>query len=254
MVEIVYILGSTRSGTSALRNGLNETRFSGYGEGHLAPIIIDAINAVRNHGASGIGAKVPGNGLNQLQPHVLIRHLVAGYERYLVRQLGSESLLDKTPTITPIAAAPDLNRFHQNPRFIHCSRRHIDNILSKQKKFPEQTLEQHCREWAGCNLKWREVRGLLNDNYLAFDFHDLASDPEGTAERIAGYLSLDASDTARLTSYLVNERPESRGDRDLTQFVKLDDTGWSETEKQTFLAICGTLGQQMGYGLDTYFA
>lgn len=254
MVEIVYVLGSTRSGTSALRNGLAETRFSGYGEGHLVPVIVDLVNSVRNHSANGVGAKVPGNGLHALQTHVLIRHLVAGYERYLVRQLQSESLLDKTPTITPISAAPDLNRFHQNPRFIHCSRRHIDNILSKQRKFPDRTLEQHCREWTDCNRKWLDVREQLEGNYLAFDFHDLVTDPVSTAERIAAYLSLDSGDTERLSHYLVTGRPETEPGRDLSRFVKLGDTGWSETEVQTFLAICGTLGQQMGYGLESYYA
>lgn len=179
---------------------------------------------------------------------------MAGYERYLVQQLHSESLLDKTPTITPIAAAPDLNLFHQNPRFIHCSRRHIDNILSKQKKFPEQTLEQHCREWTDCNRKWREVREQLDGNFLAFDFHDLATDPAGTAQRIGDYLALDSGDIARLADYLATERPETDPGRDLTRFATLDETGWSEAETQTFLAICGTLGQQMGYGLDSYWA
>ena len=114
MVEIVYILGSTRSGTSALRNGLGETRFSGYGEGHLTPILKDIVTSVYHHKEDGVGAGVPGNGMFQLRENVLLRHLFHGYEQYLVKQVGTQSLMDKTPTISPILAAPQLNLFHQN--------------------------------------------------------------------------------------------------------------------------------------------
>ena len=39
MTTILYILGSTRSGTSALRNAIAGTRYKGFGEGHLVPIL-----------------------------------------------------------------------------------------------------------------------------------------------------------------------------------------------------------------------
>lgn len=254
MIEIVYILGSTRSGTSALRNALAETRFKGYGEGHLAPILVDLIRNVRQHKATGLGAGVEGNGLNRLRENPLLRRMIRGYERYLAEEVQSESILDKTPTIVPIRAAPDLNRFHDKPYFLHCARRHVDNIASKQKKFPDRTLEQHCREWADCNLAWLDVRPQLEGNCLSFDFFDIAVDPEGMAGKIGAYLRLTPAEVAAVGAYLDRQRPQASADRDLTRFLKLSETGWTEAEQERFRAICGPVGERIGYGYDTYFA
>lgn len=254
MIEILYILGSTRSGTSALRNALSKTRYKGFGEGHLVPILDDIVRTVRTHRIDGLGARTPGNGLFDLRENVLIRHLFHGYEGYLSSVLESEMLMDKTPTITPIRFAPELNRFHQAPRFIHCARRHVDNIQSKLKKFPDRTLEQHCQEWAACNAAWLDVKKQLEDNFLAFDFYDLVTDQAGTSRRIAEYLGLDAQETTAMTEYLISQRPQGATDRDLTQFLKLSEMGWSDQEKEAFVEICGPVGELLGYGFEDYFA
>ncbi|MEL7125147.1 MAG: sulfotransferase [Pseudomonadota bacterium] len=253
MIEIVYVLGSTRSGTSALRNGLAETRFAGYGEGHLVPILQDMIRAVRSHKSDGLGAQVEGNGLHQMRENVMLRHLFHGYEQYLATQIKTNSLMDKTPTIAPIQLAPDLDTFHQKPYFIHCARRHLDNVQSKIKKFPDRTLEQHCREWAECNMTWLRVKDRLGSNYLAFDFYDLATDPERIAGQIGTYLELSAEDTAALGAYLVSKRPQAAADRDLTQFLRLSEIDWTDDEKQIFDDICSPVGELLGYGMEDYF-
>lgn len=254
MIEVLYILGSTRSGTSALRNAVGKTRYKGYGEGHLVPILDDIARTVRTHRIDGLGARTPGNGLFELRENVLLRHLFHGYEGYLSSVLGSNTIMDKTPTITPIRFAPDLNRFHQAPRFIHCARRHVDNIQSKLKKFPERNLEGHSQEWAACNLAWLEVKEQLEGNYVAFDFYDLVTDQVGTTARIASYLGLDEAETAAMNEYLVSQRPQGASDRDLTQFLKLSDMSWSQEEKQRFMDICGPVGERLGYGFESYFA
>jgi Sulfotransferase family len=254
MIEILYVLGSTRSGTSALRNGLAETRFAGYGEGHLVPVLDDMIRMVRRHKAEGLGAHVEGNGLFQLRENVILRHLFHGYEQYLVSQIGARHLMDKTPTIVPIQMAPDLNTFHQKPYFVHCARRHVDNVQSKLKKFPDRTVEQHCREWADCNLAWLSARDRLEGNFVDFDFHDLATDPAAIAARIGDYIALSAEDVEAFTAYLISQRPQASADRDLTRFLKLSDMDWSDDDKQVFTDICGPVGERLGYGLEDYYS
>jgi len=253
MVKVTYILGSTRSGTSALRNALGETRYSGYGEGHLTPILGDILATVRRHREEGLGAKVPGNGLFMMRENVMIRHLFHGYERYLMTEIGSEWIMDKTPTISPILLAPELNVFHQEVTFLHCARRHVDNVQSKIKKFPDRTLEQHCQEWAACNQAWLQVRDRLQGNYLDFDFYDLATNPEATAQKIGTYLGLDAEEIGKMSAYLVSQRPQAEATRDVTKFLTLDDTGWSDEEKETFVRICEPVGQRLGYGMEEYW-
>lgn len=254
MKEIVYVLGTTRSGTSALRNALALTRFRGYGEGHLAPILTDLISVVRRHKVGGLGADVEGTGLNLLRENVLLRHLFHGYEVYLSGEIGALSLIDKTPTIVPIEAAVELNTLHKNPHFIHCARRHVDNVHSKIKMFPGVPFAEHCHEWAACNASWLMVRERLDGNFLDFDFYDLATRPAEIGAKIGAYLALDEQDTGKVADYLVSQRPQSsQVDRDLTRFLKLKDTGWTEEQKADFLAICGPIGKRLGYGYEDYF-
>ncbi len=254
MITIAYILGSTRSGTSALRNALVETRYFGYGEGHLVPVLSDIIQSVLHHKTEGLGATVSGNGLHNMNPHEILRHLFRGYELYFSGQIGSEFLVDKTPTITPIRMAPDLNAFHQNPRFIHCTRRHLDNVQSKRKKFPDQPFRQQCREWSDCNLAWLDVKERLDGNFLAFDFHDLVSDPAQIAVQVGEYLDLNADEIAAFSAYLIAKRPQANPDRDLMQFLKLSEMDWTDEEKQIFTNICSPVGEKLGYSMESYYA
>jgi hypothetical protein len=253
-LQIVYILGSTRSGTSALRNAIATTRFAGYGEGHLVPLLQKIVEDVRDAKATGIGHDVQGNGVAAMRENILIRHFFFGYELYLERTLDASFIIDKTPTIDPIRFAPELNKFHQDAKFLHCSRRHVDNIISKQKKFPKRSVEQHSVEWAHCNLAWLESREKLNGNFVQFDFHDLTNFTEDISEKIGDYLNLDKGEKTSLLNYLVGMRPETEEKRDLRSFAKLSETPWSEEERDAFVNICNPIGERLGYGMETYFS
>jgi len=253
-IQLLYILGSTRSGTSALRNAISETRYAGYGEGHLVPMLQGLISVVRHHKHEGVGCDTSGNGLFLMKEHVMIRHLVHAYEMYLRESIGVSTILDKTPTVDPISAAPDLNNFHEAPRFIHCSRRHIDNILSKQKKFPDASFVKQCTEWARCNSAWMDSKTKLSGNYVDFDYFDLVNDTRETCKRIGTYLELDNQEIDAMVNYLVSKRPEGAPGRDLTRFKKLSETPWSDEQREQFQAICGEVGEQLGYGMEEYFA
>lgn len=256
MTTILYILGSTRSGTSALRNAIAGTRYKGFGEGHLVPILSEIIASVRRNAKSGLGAEVPGNGLSSLKPDALIKKLFAGYEHYLSDQLHATHIVDKTPTIAPILAAPDLAAYHSNAKFIHCSRRHLDNIQSKVKKFPDKSLENHAREWTDCHQAWFAARQILTDrgqDFLEVNFYEMAEDPSGAAEKIGAYLGFEAEEIAYVESYLQSQRPQANKDRDLTKFLKLSDLEWSEADKRRFLEITAHVGRTLGYGLERYY-
>lgn len=256
MTTILYILGSTRSGTSALRNAIAGTRYKGYGEGHLVPILSEIVASVRRNGQSGIGANIPGNGLSSLKPDDLIKTLFAGYEAYLADQLKATHIVDKTPTIAPIFAAPDLAAYHSKAKFIHCSRRHLDNIQSKVKKFPDKSLENHAREWTDCHQAWFAARNTLEaqgQDFLEINFYEMAADPAGAAKKIGDYLELDDAEVTYVESYLLSQRPQANKDRDLTQFLKLSELPWDDADKRRFVEITSHVGSTLGYGLEHYF-
>jgi len=254
MTTVCYILGSTRSGTSALRNAIWQTRFKGYGEGHIVPILRDLINSIDAHRQSGVGTKVPGNALYNIERDRLIRSLFAGYEQYLTEVLHSTYVIDKTPTIDPIKIASELNYFHRDAKFIFCSRRHVDNVASKIKKFPGGSFQSHCAEWTACNLAWRDAKGKLEGNYLEFDYHSLVNTPTEICQSIATYLELTNLEASRMLEYLISKRPDSSINSDNNGHLRLDQLHWSEEQKQDFLRICDPVGRLFGYGINTYFS
>jgi hypothetical protein len=255
LIRIVYILGTTRSGTSAIRNALATTRYRGYGEGHLVEVLTDTIASVRNVARGSEAAKVQGNGVSALRERVLIRHFFHAYERYLVENLGATFLLDKTPNIHPIAHAPDLLAFHQSAKFIHCARRHVDNLQSKRRKFRATPFANQCLEWAECLRAWEKAKPQLGDAWIEFDHHHLVTDREATCARIAALLDLDAAETQKMVEYLESERPQaSAPGAELDRFLKFSEVDWPDEDKDTFLKLCGPEGDRMGYGLETYWA
>ena len=130
----------------------------------------------------------------------------------------------------------------------------MDNVQSKIKKFSDRSLEEHCREWADCNLAWQRTRENLDGNFVEFDFYDLATDPEGTARKIGDYIQLSDEEVAAFSGYLVSKRPQAQADRDLTKFLKLSEVDWTDEEKEIFERICGPVGEMMGYGMEEYYA
>ncbi len=250
--SIVYVLGTTRSGTSALRGALFQTRFKGYGEGHMDPLLTRLSEAVSAHADAADPAL--GNAWSKLNEEALKKALFKGYEAYLSAEVKSDFLLDKTPTRGAIRAAPALNRLHTDPYFIFCARRHVDNVQSKRKKFPGMSFAACCREWAFCNADWQEARGALDGNFLEFDFAELVTKPEEIVGRIADYLGMNRPrERENMRVFLSARRPQGSTDRDLTRFLKLSETGWSDAEKAQFKEICGPVGDAMGYGYESYF-
>lgn len=253
MVEICYILGTTRSGTSALRNALAQTKFKGPGEGHLVPLLEDILGVVHKQKTSGLGADSSGNGLFRMSEHEMSISIFLGYEQYLQKTYGSEFIVDKTPTIEPIKFSPYLNRFHSSAKFIHCARRHIDNIISKRKKFSEVPFDIHCREWTDCSLAWEEKKRHLSGNFIEFDYVDLVNDVIGVSIRVADYLGLTEEERNIFSNYIGIQRPEGSKETDLGRVARFSDVEWTSKEKMDFMHICGPRGLQLGYGLDCYF-
>ncbi len=252
MVEFLYILGSTRSGTSALRNAIYQTKYKGFGEGHTVPILIAIIKEIYR-AKSNPAADVNGNALNALDAEQLISALFQAYENHQAEAVKSRFILDKTPNVIPIENAATLLRHHTRARFVHCSRRHIDNIDSKVRKFPQHPFRNHCIEWAKCIAAWQEAKVGLRGHYVDFDYYYLVNDVEGTAARIADLLELEKGEVLAMANYLKTERPQASPDRELVKYIKFSEVTWSDEDRDIFTRVCVPVGKSLGYGLESYF-
>ncbi|MEP5625279.1 MAG: hypothetical protein ABJP82_22135, partial [Hyphomicrobiales bacterium] len=86
-----------------------------------------------------------------------------------------------------------------------------------------------------------------------FDFFDLVSDTKSISTQVGNYLDLDEEEVVSFQVYLDQKRPEAATGRDLTKFLKLSSVDWTDSEKESFVNICGPVGDRLGYGMEEYF-
>ena len=247
----VYLVGSTRSGTSALRNAICETRYSGAGEGHFIGILLRLHNAITTHyrlhaAALSEGtmlAKVP-----QREMHMNVNNL---YRQISAKYLPGDYVLDKTPNAEPLLAIQYIEQLWPVVRFIFCRRRGIDNVLSKQRKWPKKSFESHCREWVQMLDLWEAHSKNLKSPWLEIEFFNLENSMAEIAHRLGDFLELEEDEVARMLQYLKTNRPQ--GLSNPQSYCSLAETGWSEDQIQMFIEICGRTMEKYNYGLVDYW-
>ena len=96
--------------------------------------------------------------------------------------------LDKTPTLEMVRASVLMRELWPNARFIFMKRRVIENLLSRRRKFPHGTTENHYSDWAAVMTAWLAVREKLGGAALEIDHRQLVVDPQEVASLIAAFL------------------------------------------------------------------
>lgn len=172
--------------------------------------------------------------------------------RGIVEKYSPEAfIVDKTPTIEPLYALEHIQGMWPDAKFIYCRRRGIDNVMSKQRKWPDRPFENHCREWAAVNDLWDEKKKSLRSEWIEVDFFDLFDNGQEVAGRIGKLLALTSAEIELSANRLGATRPQDSSS-DMT-FVRLSDTGWTDEQSNLFTRICGATMERCGYGLAEYW-
>lgn len=249
----VFILGPARSGTSAITLGLlGSGRYVGTGEGHLLPLAyallatIDRYYQGRARDAETSLGRVP----------------VAGFQKFirrgfvqLMRDLFPTAYwLDKTPTVEMVRATPLMQELWPNARFIFMKRRVIENVLSRQRKFPDGTTDQHYSDWAAVMTAWLAVREKLAGAALEVEHRQVILDPEAAASSIVEFLDMPDAAAKALQRYLASTRPEQT-DQNFGATYTFEHLSLNDDEARHMKAICDPLMTAYGYSYDdSYFA
>ena len=244
----VFILGSARSGTSAIAHALlAATRYQGYEEGHLldvlAPLMVDLetfYNSKSDEWTAGRNtaiARVPKKFVEDGLHHVVVTAM---------RGLFPSGLwLDKTPSANMVHLAPTFREIWPDARFIFMNRRAIENVASRLRKF-SYDFAYNCREWAATMEAWTMVRDELGGVTLEIDQLALLRQPATIASHVADLLGLDATEQHRLAQQLTLERPQQTASG--AEPIKgIDEQGWIPEWKQAFEEICGPMMDRFGY-------
>lgn len=244
----VFILGSARSGTSAMTHALlAATKYRGSEEGHLldilAPLAVevrkfydskaDEWNGARNTMVARVPRRFVEDGLNHLA-------VVA------TRELFPDGFwLDKTPNANMIHLVPRFREIWPNARFIFMKRRGIENVASRLRKF-SYDFAHNCREWARSMEAWLSVREKVSGVALEVDQLALLQRPQEVAWHVAALLSLETVERDRLAQQFAHERPQ-RTAAALDVVCGIEEQSWKPEWRAAFEEICGPMMDRFGY-------
>ncbi len=250
MKSILFVLGSTRSGTSAIRNALALTRYNGAGEGHTIEMLGALWDAIDTHFRTYSAALQEGTMLAEWNREEFWADITNAYFAQIRAVFPGLYYLDKTPNISPIRNLALIEKNFPDPSFVFCRRRGIDNVFSKARKWPETDFLIHCEEWRDIMNLWDETKPQLSRPWTEVEYLDLYVQPHKVADSIGKFLSLSPGDVEQILTHLLENRPPRLRE---DSAMSLDDTGWSDEQKRTFLEVCGPTMQRCGYGYYEYW-
>jgi hypothetical protein len=245
----VFILGSARSGTTAMMQALRASgRYAGFNEGHLLPLFTRFDHVITNHYARSKRDAAPG--MNTLIANVTQQRMMDAVQSSFVEVIRATFptgyWLDKTPGPEMVRAAPLLLRMWPNARIIFMKRRPVDNIESRRRKFPSIEFQDHCRLWADSMMSWHAIRAALSTVSIEIDQATLAREPESGTAAVTALLQLDGAQAGRVLASLSNDRPQRTG-KSITTTVALDSVDWTPAQRDIFISLCGEAMTLFGY-------
>jgi hypothetical protein len=239
----VFILGATRSGTSALAQAVTQnTRYVGPAEGHVLDLIWALTATVdrfyqerapeRSMERRTLIAEIPASFFTDGLKHLFVELARAKFP--------SGYWLDKTLRPEMIRAAPLLRDIWPDAKFIFLRRDPIDNIVSGRRKFPDRSFASLCHNWADSVRAWNVVRDQIAPNGIEVDQATLATSPGDMVRGLSDLIGLTQAEADRVLQSLKVDRPE----RTSPVFAARDtaeSAGWTSEQISTFTTICGPL-------------
>jgi hypothetical protein len=249
----VFILGPARSGTSAMTLALLESgAYIGTGEGHLLPLAHALVGTIDQYYQRGV--EDPNTLLGKVPIAAFQKLIRRSFVRMAADLFPTRRWLDKTPTVEMVRASVLMKELWPNARFIFMKRRVIENVLSRQRKFPQDDTERHYSDWLAVMRGWLAVREQLGDSALEVEHRQLVLEPGAVVSTIAEFLQLPQDAAARFRSYLTERRPEQT-DSDFGAVYSIERLGLNEYDATRLRVACDPIMHALGYSYsESYFS
>jgi Sulfotransferase family len=246
----VFIVGSARSGTSALVDGLMSVGYQGYREGMLLSLIFKISQLTEQHfKVFGKGKKR--NMLASVDKDKLKDALFQVFKDTVTELNPTPPWLDKTGSPEMIRSIPHILKLWPDAAVVFAKRRGIENVLSRIKKFPAHDFEHHCQSWAANMTAWRRIRTQLpQDAFVEVDQQDMIQQPEKVAEALTKLLRMPENQQRRLAATFQSKRPQQTEKDSAKRVYSLKTSGFSEEQAATFLNLCKEEMEAFGYSTD----
>ncbi|HUO54702.1 MAG TPA: sulfotransferase [Rhodoblastus sp.] len=245
----VFIIGSPRSGTSALAAGMLSAGYHGFREGNFLSLMTTLGRLVDRHFTT-FGNDGPQVLASVVDKRELVKAVAGVFRDIVNRHNPNPPWFDKTGNPEMIEAVPTLLDLWPEAVFIFAKRRALENIVSRLKKFPAHNFEYHCRDWARNMEAWRLMRSNIpQDKFLEVDQQDLIRDPRAAAAGIGRLLGLAESQIAAMSGLFQMDRPQETEAGTAQRVLALADL-WDEPKRNLFERICGPEMRAYGYSFD----
>jgi len=243
----IFIVGSPRSGTSALAKALLNIGYKGYHEGNFLPLLSILDRAVDRH--MEVNGKPHPFVLAAQVDRNYLKDRIADIFKEIADKLNPSPLwFDKSGNVDMIRAIPTLRRLWPESVYIFAKRRAIENVISRVKKFPLRDFEYHCIDWGRNMAAWREMREQLPaDVYTEVDQQDLVRNTTKVCSRLADLLRLEPAQAEKLAKTFKTIRPQETQKGSAEATYALDDLGWSDAQLAIFREHCIPEMELYGY-------
>ena len=258
--NVVFVVGSPRSGTTAVGNAVQKAFDTViHGESHLAEIIISLVERAQKALLGSPARNIDGMLVNEITPADMQMNVIQLLKRLHRQFYGDSLVLDKTPGGPNIQALWLMLRAYPNAKVIFCKRRGIENVISRLKKFPQVSFSDHCTQWRQTFSIWGQTVRLNTRELCAKDWHfeidqfRLACEPDAITKELSDWLGLSEVQQQRALEYLKYQSPQKTSD--YKKALDFDELEWSQEQKQVFIDTCGEQMEKQGYSLGSdYFA
>lgn len=248
----VFIVGSPRSGTSALVDVMLAAGYSGFREGMFLSLLSGLSDLVSQHFntfAADANDKIL---ISRINADLLKKEIFGLLKKYMEAANPDGPWFDKTGNPEMIRAIPIIKLLWPESVFIFAKRRGIENVLSRLRKFPTHNFQYHCKDWAANMSAWREVRTQLHpDSFVEVDQQDMIQHPQAVAAELAGFLGLASGGPIEATLRL--SRPQQSESNSAERVVTLDGLGWSQDQLTVFGKYCAAEMEAYGYAFDDQY-
>jgi len=243
----LFILGSPRSGTTAISTALSEvTGFAMKGEGHVWPLLLHLEQMATRYSD---GVMDLAGAAADLELASFIEKMAAELPAIFAKHYEpwADRWIDKTPGAGMLEAVPRLSKLYPGGKFILMKRHPIEAVRSMQRRFPDRTFQAHCANWASTYETWLRVKNGPKLPVLEIEQADLILNPREAASTLSHFLVGDES--------LVDDLLMASGQRGIEQTAhpsiipSIDTVDWTNTEKEDFIALCEDTATGMGYSI-----
>lgn len=244
----IFVLGSPRSGTSALSRALRRIfGLRGSEEGHVLPVFTGILHTFHAH--STRFREHPYLLASRLDTDHFRRHILE-YVRSLYQEAhGGEGFVDKTPGADSIVAAQLIKEAFPRSRIIMLRRNGIGYSCSFSRKF-NVGIDAAAQSWAIC-MKAIEIARESCGDFLEVDHSELLLDRGDTSLEIARHLGRPECGEF-LAAALTRARTEASAEDEAALVrapSRLSDVCWTNLEKRQFRETCGPFMAKFGYSL-----